>query len=88
MLLWWPNITLYSMALTAVNYAHHKTEFKLTKDTPYLTLTGNLLGVFCEDFEENWPGYNGTALYYVYCGHTVFNNKYVQLCAVITWSNL
>ena len=30
---------------------------------PYLVLTGELWGVFHEYFEENWPRYNGTALY-------------------------
>ena len=25
------------------------------KDTPYLTLTGELWGVFCEELGENWP---------------------------------
>ena len=35
----------------------------IKKDTPYLALTGELWGVFCEDFGENWPRYNGTALY-------------------------
>ena len=34
-----------------------------TKDTPYLVLTGELLGVFCECLGVNWPCYNGTALY-------------------------
>ena len=33
------------------------------KDTPYLALTRDLWGVFCEDFGENWSRYNGTALY-------------------------
>ena len=35
------------------------------KDTPYLALTGELWGVFCEYLRENWPRYNGTALYLV-----------------------
>ena len=30
---------------------------------PYLALTGTLWGVFSEDFGENWPRFNGTALY-------------------------
>ena len=34
-----------------------------TKDTPYLALMGELWGDFCEDFGENWPRYDGTALY-------------------------
>ena len=33
-------------------------ELTLTKDTPYLAW-----GVYCEDLGENWPRYNGTALY-------------------------
>ena len=41
----------------------YKSEFVSAKDTPYLALTGELWGVFCEDFGENWPCYNGTALY-------------------------
>ena len=35
-----------------------------TNNTPYLALTGELWGVFCEYLWEMWPRYNGTALYY------------------------
>ena len=45
--------------------AELKSDFKLTTDTPYLTLTGELWGVFCEYFAENWPRYKSTALYYM-----------------------
>ena len=31
--------------------------------SPYIALTGELWGVFCEEFGENWPRYNGIALY-------------------------
>ena len=31
--------------------------------TPYLALAGELWGVFSDDFGENWPRYNDTALY-------------------------
>ena len=41
-----------------VTKAKYKSEFEHTKDTPYLTLMGELWGVFCEDFEENWLLYN------------------------------
>ena len=34
--------------------AEHKSNIRLTKDTAYLTLMGELWDVFCEDFEENW----------------------------------
>ena len=33
------------------------------KDTPYLALMGEIWCSFCENFGENWPGYNGIALY-------------------------
>ena len=46
----WNDIT-YCSAMTA---AEHKSYFELTKDTPYLTLTGDLRGVYCEEFRENW----------------------------------
>ena len=37
---------------------------RITTDTPYFALTGELRGVYGEDFEENRPRYNGTALYF------------------------
>ena len=40
-----------------------ESDIRITTDTPYLALTGELWGVFCEDFGENWPRYNGIALY-------------------------
>ena len=43
--------------------AEHESDLKLTTDTPYLTLTGELWGVCCEEIGENWLHYNGTALY-------------------------
>ena len=43
--------------------AEYKSKFGPTKYTTYLTLTGELWGVFCENFGENWLRYNGTALY-------------------------
>ena len=39
--------------------AERKSDFKLTTDTPYLALTGERWGVYCEYFGENWPRYNG-----------------------------
>ena len=33
------------------------------KDTPYLALTGELWGIFCEYLWENWPRFNSTAPY-------------------------
>ena len=40
-----------------------KSNFKLKTATPYLSVTGELWGVYYQNFEENWPRYNGTALY-------------------------
>ena len=41
--------------MTEVKYASHR--------HPYLVLTGELCGFFCEDFGASWPRYNSTALY-------------------------
>ena len=35
--------------------------FELTKDTPYLALSGG----FCEYFNRNWPCYKGFLLYII-----------------------
>ena len=51
---------------TSVIDALHESEFVLTKETPYLTLTGELWSVYCEEFQENWLSYNGTALHMDY----------------------
>ena len=43
--------------------AKHESEVILTKDTPYLALTGELWVVFSKDLDENQPCYNGITLY-------------------------
>ena len=43
--------------------AERKSDCKLTRDTPYIAPTGELLGVYCEELEEKLPRYDGTALY-------------------------
>ena len=43
--------------------AEYQSDAGTTKDTPYLALTGELWGVFCEYLRENQQRYNGTALY-------------------------
>ena len=54
----------YNMShTTALPDAEHKSDLTFTKDTPYLALTVELRSVSCEDLGENWPRYNGTALY-------------------------
>ena len=42
---------------------HKSSNISLTEDTPYLTLMGELWGVYCENFGENRPRYNGISLY-------------------------
>ena len=42
--------------------AEYECKFEPTKDTPYLALTGEITGVFCDHFGENRPRHNGTAL--------------------------
>ena len=51
---------------TTFNTALHRlgqdiNQCEITNYTPYLALTGELWGVFCED--RNWLRYNDTALY-------------------------
>ena len=53
--------------VTGLTAAELKSNFELTTYTPYLALTGELWGVCCEDFEENWPCYNATALFVGSC---------------------
>ena len=36
-----------------ITTAGHKSDFQFTKDTPYLALTGEIWGVYCEYFEKN-----------------------------------
>ena len=59
------NVVQYNIAIslnTAVACRLHKSEFVLTKDTLYPTLTGEIWGVHYEDFQEIWPYYSGTTL--------------------------
>ena len=34
--------------------AESESDITITTDTPWLDLTGELWGVYCEDFGENW----------------------------------
>ena len=49
---------------TSMTVAKPRSDFKLTTDTPYLAITGELWGFCCKDMRGNWPRYNGTALYF------------------------
>ena len=41
----------------------HRADFELTKDSPYITLMGELWGIYCEYFGKYWLFYNGTTMY-------------------------
>ena len=49
------------MFFNIVEYRYNAIQYNMTIDTPKW---GDLWGVHCEEFGENWPRYNGTALYY------------------------
>ena len=63
------NVVQYNMILhTLLRQSINRNSY--SQQTPhitpsYLTLTGKLWGVYCEEFGENWLRYNGTALYKV-----------------------
>ena len=43
----------------------NESDSRITANSPYLPFMGELYGVCWEEFGENWPRYNGTALYYI-----------------------
>ena len=45
----------------------------------YFKLTGEIWGVYHENFEENWQRNNGTALHLLFCSGTAFWNNEVLL---------
>ena len=57
--------------------------FELTKDTPYLALSGELWSVFYEYFNRNWSCYKGFLLYYDDASITfrkgLFNEQFVLI---------
>ena len=55
--------------------AEYQSNARSTKDTPYLTLLGELWDVFCEYFLEDWPRYNGTTCIFIFHYHSLWNPK-------------
>ena len=53
--------------------------FELTKDTPYLALSGELWSVLYEYFNRNWPCYEGFLLYHWFISSND-NLQYLFLC--------
>ena len=72
--------------------AKDASEVLFWKDPPsYLALTGELWGVFCEYLVENWPRYNGTALYLKgdwLCDPLIFSTKPVMRNAFPTHTHV
>ena len=66
--------------------------YELTKDTPYLALSGELWSVFYEYFNRNWPCYKGFLLYYFHAVTSMVadrwpNTKYLVSSLIIQlWS--
>ena len=52
-------ITYHTVKTVAVS----KSDFRITTDSPYFALLGELWGVCCEDLKENWLCYIGIMLY-------------------------
>ena len=61
----------YTTTSTGVGYG---SGFELTKDTPYLALTGELWDVFCEYFDEKRSCYKGVLLYLHLYNHYGMNH--------------
>ena len=59
----WSNIVRYYIN-NYRNWGRISIRCLIHKDNSYIALNGELWGVFCEYFWENWPNFNGTALYY------------------------
>ena len=43
--------------------AESESDFRITRETWYLALTGELWGVYCGDLGDNWLRYNSATLY-------------------------
>ena len=65
--------------------AERKSNIRLTKNTPYLALTSELCDVFCEDFGENRPRYNGTTHIFVIRTNACLSN--LEICLVETFDS-
>ena len=46
----------------------------------YLALTGELRGVYCENFEDDLPRYNDTALFWLNVWYCLWQNEQMSYC--------
>ena len=65
--------------------AERKSNIRLTKNTPYLALTGELCDVFCEDFGENWPRYKAPHVFLLSVPNACLSN--LEICFVETFDS-
>ena len=75
--------------IIAVTKAEYKSEFRPAKDTPNLTITGELWGGFRVNFGENWSLDNATHGTYIktYFFKMIQHMKLVY-CFVSTWHEI
>ena len=66
----------------------HKSYFKVTTNTPYLALTGELWGVYYDNFKENWPRYNGTTLYDAGCHVSIVYGQPSYLYGILVFPDV
>ena len=53
---------------TAIAVVESESGIRITTDTSYLALTGELWDAYCEGLGENWLCYNGTTRYAALAG--------------------
>ena len=63
---------------------YDKSNYELTKDTPYLTLSGKLWRIFCEYFEEKWLCYIEFWVYQV--NHVSKGSQWSESVNDLAWS--
>ena len=56
-----------------------KSDFKLTTYTPYLALTGELWGIYYDNFQKKKTRYDGAALYTVLSLLVVISNAFLHI---------
>ena len=61
--------------------------FELTKDTPYLALSGELWSVFYEYFNRNWSCYKGFLLYIDGLVQERRNSSVLAMELRLSWTN-
>ena len=69
---------------TAITVAETKSDIRITTDTSFLALTGELCGVYWEEFEESWSRYNTTTLHL--CSQFLRHGSSMSMIDIIDWN--